>query len=175
MTTITNNENLRQYKNIFSLIVEQILGCASSTNLFREVKNKFPNFNQIAWPCLELLNFLIWIGRSNLRLNFKKFPKTLYLYGLCKVDMNYYFLQLNQALPIFPGVRLNYVTIHHHPPPPATSLHQPKYIHHHPPTPTDSKNISTTINRNPKYILVRRCFIRKTLRYLFKSKWRTFD
>ena len=91
MTTITNNENLRQYKNIFSLIVEQILACASSTNFFREVKNKFPSFNQIAWPCLELLNVLIWIGRSTLRLNFKKFPKTLYSYGLCKVDINYYF------------------------------------------------------------------------------------
>ena len=48
MTTITNNENLRQYKNIFSLIVEQILACASSTNFFREVKNKFQSFNQIA-------------------------------------------------------------------------------------------------------------------------------
>ena len=44
MTTITNAKNLGQYKSRFSLIVEQILGFASSTNLVREVKNASPNF-----------------------------------------------------------------------------------------------------------------------------------
>ena len=55
-------------------------------------------------------------------------------------------------------------TIHHHPPPakayptpPTTTKHEPKYIHPYPPPPTESQNISTTTNRNPKYIQVRRC------------------
>ena len=43
--TKTNAENLRQYKHIFSLILEQIL--ASSTNLVSEVKNLSPNFKRI--------------------------------------------------------------------------------------------------------------------------------
>lgn len=44
MTTITNAKNLGQYKSRFSLIVQQILAFASSTNLVREVKNASPNF-----------------------------------------------------------------------------------------------------------------------------------
>ena len=47
MITTTNAENL-QYKRRFSLIVEQILAFASSTNLVREVKNLSPNFKRIA-------------------------------------------------------------------------------------------------------------------------------
>ena len=83
--------------------------------------------------------------------------------------------------------------IHHHLPPPTTSQNISTTIHHHPPPakiypppPTTSQNISTTIhhhpptakiyptttNHSPKYIQVRRCFIKKILRYLFKSKWR---
>ena len=38
---------LTKYKSRFSLIVEQILGFASSTNLVREVKNLSPNFKRI--------------------------------------------------------------------------------------------------------------------------------
>ena len=38
LATTTNAENLRQYESRFSLIVEQILAFASSTNLVREVK-----------------------------------------------------------------------------------------------------------------------------------------
>ena len=38
MATTTNAENLRQNKSKLSLIVEQILGFALSTNLVREVK-----------------------------------------------------------------------------------------------------------------------------------------
>ena len=48
MTTTTNAENLRQYKSRFSLIVEQILAFASSTNLITEVKSFSPNFKRIA-------------------------------------------------------------------------------------------------------------------------------
>ena len=39
MKTITNSENLQQYKSRFSFIVEQILAFALSTNLNEEVKN----------------------------------------------------------------------------------------------------------------------------------------
>ena len=48
MTTTTNAENLRQYKNRFSLIVEQMLDFISSTSLVREVKNLSTNFKRIA-------------------------------------------------------------------------------------------------------------------------------
>ena len=48
MTTTTNPENLRQYKNKFSLIVEQILAFAWRTNLVSEVNNLSPNFKRIA-------------------------------------------------------------------------------------------------------------------------------
>ena len=37
MTTATNAEDLRQNRSLFSLIVEQTLAFASSTNLLREV------------------------------------------------------------------------------------------------------------------------------------------
>ena len=68
-------------------------------------------------------------------------------------------------------------TIHHHPPPPTTTHHQPttihhkpKYAHHHPPPPTNSQNISTITKHNSKYIQVRRGFIKKILKNLFKSR-----
>ena len=48
MTTITNAENVRQYKSRFSLIVEQILAFTLSTNLDKEVKNFSTNFKWIA-------------------------------------------------------------------------------------------------------------------------------
>ena len=44
MTTITNAENLQQYKSRFSLILEQILIFPSSTNLARKNKNLPSNF-----------------------------------------------------------------------------------------------------------------------------------
>ena len=44
MTTTANAKNLRQYKCRFSLIAEQALDFASSTNLAKEVKNLSPNF-----------------------------------------------------------------------------------------------------------------------------------
>ena len=44
MTTTTNSENLRQYENRFSFIVEQTLAFSSSTNLVEKVKNLPPNF-----------------------------------------------------------------------------------------------------------------------------------
>ena len=43
MATKTNAENLRQYKNRFFLIVEQILVFALSGNLVGTVKNFSPN------------------------------------------------------------------------------------------------------------------------------------
>ena len=48
MTTRTNAENMQQYKSRFSLIVEQILAFALSTNLVWEAKNFSPNFKQIS-------------------------------------------------------------------------------------------------------------------------------
>ena len=48
MTTITNAENVRQYKSRFSLIVEQILAFTLSTNFDKEVKNFSTNFKWIA-------------------------------------------------------------------------------------------------------------------------------
>ena len=47
MTTTTNAENLRQYKTIFSLVLEQILAFPSSANLVRKVKNLSPDFKGI--------------------------------------------------------------------------------------------------------------------------------
>ena len=44
-TTATDDENIRQYKSKFSLIV---FAFASSNNLVIEVKNLSPNFKQIA-------------------------------------------------------------------------------------------------------------------------------
>lgn len=41
-----NKYQKRQYKGIFSLIVEKTLTFASSTNLVRKVKNMFPNFKK---------------------------------------------------------------------------------------------------------------------------------
>ena len=51
----TNAENLRQYEIRFSLIVEQILAFASSTNLVREVKNLLPN---CITNCITLFNII---------------------------------------------------------------------------------------------------------------------
>ena len=48
MITAKNPKNLRQNKNIFYWIVEQILAFASSTDLVREVKNLPPSFKRIA-------------------------------------------------------------------------------------------------------------------------------
>ena len=48
MTTATNAKKLQQYKTRFSLIIEQMLICASSTNLVWEVKNLPQNVKQIA-------------------------------------------------------------------------------------------------------------------------------
>ena len=48
MTTATNTETLRQNKSRFSLIVEQIMAFALSTNLVREVNNSSPNFKRTA-------------------------------------------------------------------------------------------------------------------------------
>ena len=48
MTENTNAENLRQHKSRFSLIVEQILAFALSTNLVREVMNLFQDFKRFA-------------------------------------------------------------------------------------------------------------------------------
>ena len=53
MTAITNDENLRQYKIRFSLIVEQKLAFASYPNALREVKNLSPNFKQIRRRCFS--------------------------------------------------------------------------------------------------------------------------
>ena len=69
MTKITNTENLQQYKRRFSLIVEEILIFASSTNLVREVKNMASIFKHIAWQCFKLWIILI----KNYVLTFKRF------------------------------------------------------------------------------------------------------
>ena len=57
-------ENLQQYNIRFSLIVEQILALASSTNLVREFKNMSPNSIRIAKRCFTLYITLIRIDRS---------------------------------------------------------------------------------------------------------------
>ena len=46
MKTITNAENLRQYKSRFSLIAEEMLAFASSTNRVKEVRTLTPNLMQ---------------------------------------------------------------------------------------------------------------------------------
>ena len=48
MTATANAENLQQYKNRFSLIVEQMLDLTSSTSLVIEVKNLSPDFKRNA-------------------------------------------------------------------------------------------------------------------------------
>ena len=47
MTRTANAENLRQYENRFSLIVDQVLKFDSSPNMVRVVKNLTSNFKQI--------------------------------------------------------------------------------------------------------------------------------
>ena len=47
-TTTTNAGNLQQYKDRFSLILEQILTFVSSNDLVGEVKKLSPNFKRIA-------------------------------------------------------------------------------------------------------------------------------
>ena len=47
MTITANVENSPQHKSRFSLIVEQILAFAWSTNLVREVKKLSPSFKRI--------------------------------------------------------------------------------------------------------------------------------
>ena len=54
MTTITNAEQLRQYKSRFPVIVEQILAFASSTNLVREVKSMSTNVKRLVRRCFTL-------------------------------------------------------------------------------------------------------------------------
>ena len=44
MTTKTNEENLRQYKSTFSLIVDTVLAFSLSINLVREENNLCPDF-----------------------------------------------------------------------------------------------------------------------------------
>ena len=48
MTMTTNAENFRQCKSRLSLIGEQIVTFALTTNLVREVKNLSPNSKQIS-------------------------------------------------------------------------------------------------------------------------------
>ena len=45
MIAITNTKILRQCESRFSLILEQILAFALSTNLVREIKNKFASLH----------------------------------------------------------------------------------------------------------------------------------
>ena len=47
MTTTANAENLRQYKSIFSSIVEHILSFTFGANLIKKDKNLLPNFKQL--------------------------------------------------------------------------------------------------------------------------------
>ena len=47
MTTARNGENLRRYKNKFSLIIVQILTITSSTTLVRNADNMSPNSNEL--------------------------------------------------------------------------------------------------------------------------------
>ena len=51
MTTIEIVENMRQYENNFSLIVEQIITLDSNPSRLRGVKNLPPNFKQIVRRC----------------------------------------------------------------------------------------------------------------------------
>ena len=64
MTAAANGENVRQYASRFCLIVKQILGFLSSTNLVREAENLSPNFRRIALRCFTLSIIAISIGRS---------------------------------------------------------------------------------------------------------------
>ena len=47
MKTTANVENLRQYKNRYSLIVEETLTFLSGSNLVKEVKNSSSTFKRI--------------------------------------------------------------------------------------------------------------------------------
>ena len=89
MRTITDAENLRQYKSTFSSTVEQILGFVSSTNRVREMKNVPSTFKRITCTFLKIL---IWIDRSILWLNLNQFYLTLSSYSLRVVDITYLFL-----------------------------------------------------------------------------------
>ena len=75
------------------MVVEQILAFASSPNMVTNVKNLSPIFKQIASRCFTSLNIVIWIVRSVLSINSKKFPQNLYI-----VDIICHFLQINQAI-----------------------------------------------------------------------------
>ena len=45
----------RQYKRRFPSIAEQVMAFGSSTNLTREVKNKYRNCNHIGWRYFDFL------------------------------------------------------------------------------------------------------------------------
>ena len=92
MAATANAENLRQYKIRFFLFPGQILAFASFPNMIRKVKNQYPNFKSITGRCFALLNILIWIVRSILSLNYKKFNQKLYSNNLYIVDITCHFL-----------------------------------------------------------------------------------
>ena len=58
MTAITNTENLRQYQGRFSLIVEEILTFASSTNLVSEVKSNSKYWSKFQANCRTMFRVI---------------------------------------------------------------------------------------------------------------------
>ena len=93
MAATTNTENLKQQKNIFSLVEEQILAFAWSTNMVKNVKICLQISNKL---CDDVLHYwiyiLIWIVWSILLINSKQFPQNLYSNSLYIVDIICHFL-----------------------------------------------------------------------------------
>ena len=86
MRAMTNDENLRQYRSKFSLIVELILAFNSSSSRAWEVKNLSLIFKQIASRYFKLLNIIIWIVRFILSLISKRLHQKLYSKNLYIVE-----------------------------------------------------------------------------------------
>ena len=92
MTVITNAEDLGQYENRLSLIVEVILVFYQRPNKVRELKNLSPNFKQLCVRCFRLFNILIQIIRTILLANSKQFHQKLYANSFFIVDTTFNFL-----------------------------------------------------------------------------------
>ena len=92
MTATLTGENLGQFKNNFSLILEQILAFASRHNMVREVKDLSPDFKQIACRYFKQMNILIWIVRFIFSLTSKQFYQKLYSDSLYIVDITCHIL-----------------------------------------------------------------------------------
>ena len=86
MTRTANAENLRQYENRFSLIVDQVIKFDSSPNMVRVVKNLTSNFKQITRFTFCVIIILIRI--ITLHVLIRKFKGQTFLFELTNVRIN---------------------------------------------------------------------------------------